>query len=121
MKNRIFYTSIFVIFAVMISCDNKIGLLPKKSAPLPANACDSIRYTNATKPIFDKVCGNCHSGPFGSGGVDLTTYSGVLAQVVNGRIKDRITNNNNPMPPFGLLPQSKVDSILCWIDKGGPQ
>ncbi len=121
MKNRIFYTSLFVILAVIVSCDNKVGLVPKKAEPLPAGACDSIRYTNATKAIFDNECVSCHSGPFGSGGVDLTTYSSVLSQVTNGRIKDRITNINNPMPPFGLLPQSKIDSILCWMDKGGPQ
>jgi hypothetical protein len=121
MKNRIFYSIILIVLAVVVSCDYKKGLLPKKSTPLSANACDSIRYTNALKSIFDNVCCNCHSGPFGSGGVDLSTYSGVLAHVVDGRIKDRITNANNPMPPFGLLPQSKVDSILCWIDKGGPQ
>ena len=121
MKNRILYTSIFIVFAIVISCDYKKGLMPKKSAPLAAGACDSIRYTNAMKTVFDNECGSCHSGPFGSGGVDLTTYSGVLGQVTTGRIKDRITNTNNPMPPFGLMPQSKVDSILCWIDKGGPQ
>jgi hypothetical protein len=121
MKKRLLYTSIFIVVAIVVSCDYKKGLLPKKAAPLAAGACDSIRYTNALKPIFDNVCSNCHSGPFGSGGVDLSTYSGVLAHVVDGRIKDRITNTNNPMPPFGLLPQSKIDSILCWIDKGGPQ
>jgi cytochrome c5 len=121
MKIRISHVSVIAVLLIMISCDNKVGLLPKKSEPLPVNACDSIRYTNATKSIFDKVCTSCHSGPFGSGGVDLSTYSGVLAQVVNGRIKDRITNTSNPMPPSGLMPQPKVDSIMCWINKGGPQ
>lgn len=121
MKIRILYALVFASLAFIISCEYKKGLLPQKAAPLEANACDSIRYTNSMKQIFDNVCCNCHSGPFGSGGVDLSIYSGVLGQVVNGRIKDRITNTNNPMPPFGLLPQSKIDSMLCWIDKGGPQ
>ncbi len=121
MKNRILYISITLFLALIISCKRDIGLLPVKSVPLPANACDSIRYTNSMAAIFNNVCCNCHSGPFGSGGVDLSTYPNVLAKVQDGRIKDRITNTNNPMPPFGLLPQSKVDSILCWIDKGAPQ
>ncbi len=121
MKNSVLYTFIFVVLAIVFSCDYKKGLLPQKAAALPANACDSIRYNNSMKNIFNNVCCNCHSGPFGSGGVDLSTYSNVLARVVDGRIKDRITNANNPMPPFGLLPASKVDSILCWINKGGPQ
>jgi len=121
MKNRILYASFAAFLLLFISCSQDKGLLPKVTAPLPANACDSIRYTNSMAAIFNNVCCNCHSGPFGSGGVDLSTYAGVLGQVTNGRIKDRITNTSNPMPPFGLLPQSKVDSILCWIDKGGPQ
>lgn len=120
MKKRILYISI-VALAVVFSCDYKKGLLPKKVTPIAASACDSIRYNNSMQAVFNNVCSNCHSGPFGAGGVDLSTYSNVLAKVVDGRIKDRITNTNNPMPPFGLLPQSKIDSILCWIDKGGPQ
>lgn len=121
MKGRIFNVLIAVVLLLIISCSQDKGLLPAQAKPLPANACDSIRYTNSMAAIFNNVCCNCHSGPFGSGGVDLTTYPNVLAKVIDGRIKDRITNVNNPMPPFGLLPQSKLDSILCWIDKGGPQ
>jgi mono/diheme cytochrome c family protein len=120
MKKRILYIAIIVL-TFAFSFDYKKGLLPKKAAAVSANACDSIRYTNSMKAIFDSQCGGCHSGPFGSGGVDLTTYSNVLAKVVDGRIADRINNTNNPMPPFGLMPASKVDSIMCWIDRGGPQ
>jgi cytochrome c5 len=121
MKNRILYISLLAVSVLVVSCSQDKGLSPKKTEPLAANACDSIRYSNSIAAVFNNVCCNCHSGPFGSGGVDLSTYPNVLARVLDGRIKDRITNTNNPMPPFGLLPQSKVDSILCWIDKGGPQ
>lgn len=119
MKKRILYVSI-VALAIAFACDYKKGLLPKKAEPIPVNACDSIKYTKGIKTIVDNACVSCHSGPFGSGGVDLTTYTNVKAKATDGRIKDRITNTNNPMPPFGLMSQSKVDSLLCWIDKGGP-
>ncbi len=120
MKKNFIYISI-VVLAIAFSCDYKKGLLPKKAAPISANACDSIRYNNSMKAVFDGECKSCHSGPFGSGGVDLTTYSNVLAKVMDGRIADRINNTNNPMPPFGLMSQARRDSIMCWINRGGPQ
>lgn len=120
MKSRILFISV-VALTIAFSCDYKKGLLPRKAEPITADACDSIRYNNSVKAMIDNNCVGCHSGPFGSGGVDLSTYPNVLARVVDGRIKDRITNSNNPMPPFGLMPAAKVDSILCWISKGGPQ
>ncbi|MBP7807770.1 MAG: hypothetical protein KA163_00620 [Bacteroidia bacterium] len=114
------YIVTFILLGVLLSCENKKGLLPAKSAPLPVNACDSIKYMNGVKAIIDNACISCHSGPFGSGGVDLTTYTNVKARATDGRLRDRITNSSNPMPPFGLMSSSKVDSVLCWIDKGGP-
>ena len=120
MKKAICIVTLGVI-AIIASCDYKKGALPPKEVPLAANACDSIRYTNGVKSIIDNACISCHSGPFGSGGVDLTTYANAKIKALDGRIKDRITNANNPMPPFGLMSQVKVDSIKCWIDKGAPQ
>jgi hypothetical protein len=118
MKKRILYTSI-VVLALVFSCDYKKGLLPKKAASISANACDSIKYSNGVKFLIDNACISCHSGPFGSGGVDLTTYAN--ASMFASDVKRRITNTTNPMPPFGLLPQAKVVSIICGVDKGAPQ
>lgn len=109
---------VFAVLFVAISCDNKKGLMPAKSVPINRDACDSIKYTNAVKSILDKECISCHSGPFPNGGLDLSTYTGAQSGTVN--IKARITNPNNPMPPSGLMPQAKIDSVLCWIDKGAP-
>lgn len=110
----------FIALTVIVSCDYKKGLLAPATEPVSAEACDSIRYTNGVKAIIDKNCVSCHSGPFANGGVDLTTYTNVQARALDGRIKDRITNTNNPMPPSGFMPKAKVDSVLCWVDKGGP-
>jgi hypothetical protein len=116
---------VFVLgaLAIAVSCDNKKGLLPPKPLPINSDACDSIRYTNAIKAIIDKECGSgagCHAGPFPNAGVDLTTYSNVKAKADDGRIKARITDLNNPMPPSGKMPQARIDSVLCWIDRGAP-
>ena len=119
--NKAAYILTFLVVIAVISCDNKKGLIQPKAAPLPVNACDSIRYNNAAKFILNAHCGSCHSGPFPNGGYDLTTYATAKVPAASGRISDRITNANNPMPPFGLMPQDKVDSLMCWINKGEPQ
>ena len=119
--NKALYILPFLILMAVISCDNKKGLIQPKAVPIPVNACDSIRYTNAAKLILNKNCGSCHSGPFPNGGYDLTTYATAKVPALNGRIADRITNTGNPMPPFGLMPQDKIDSLMCWINKGAPQ
>jgi hypothetical protein len=111
---------VFAVLTFAVSCDNKKGLMPPKPVPLNPDACDSIKYTNSIKAIIDKECVSCHGGPFPNGGVDLSTYSNVQAKANDGRIKARITNVNNPMPPSGLMPQGRVDSILCWVDRGAP-
>ncbi len=120
MTKRFLHISI-VLLAIAFSCDYKKGLLPRAAVPLAADACDSIKYNNSMKAIFDAECKSCHGGVFVSGGVDLSTYPNVLAKVVDGRIADRINNINNFMPPSGLMSQARRDSIMCWINKGGPQ
>lgn len=110
----------FIILLIAVSCENKKGLLPPQPVPLAPNACDSIRYMNAAKPIIDKYCVSCHSGPFPNGGIDFSAYVNAKAKALDGRLKDRMTNTNNPMPPFGLMPQAQIDSLMCWIEKGAP-
>lgn len=107
----------FIALTVIVSCDNKKGMLAPTVTPISAEACDSIRYTNGVKVILDKNC-SCHSGPFANAGVDLSTYAGASGFSLD--VKKRITNANNPMPPSGLMSQAKVDSILCWVNKGAP-
>jgi cytochrome c5 len=119
--NKALHILVFIIFVVAVSCDNKKGMIEPTKEPLSANACDSIRYSNGVKAVIDNNCVMCHGGVFASGGVDLTTYANVKAKALDGRLKDRITNSNNPMPPSGLMKQAKIDSIICWIDKGAPQ
>ena len=114
---------VFSVLAFAVSCDNKKGMLPPKSEPLPPGACDSITYSNGIKAIFDANCATsfCHDGTTKQSNLDFSLYSTAQSQATNGRIKARVIDANpSPMPPSGKLPQSQLDSIQCWLDKGAP-
>jgi hypothetical protein len=106
----------FFALVVFLSCENKIGKLEPKVV-VSANMCDSIKYNANIKPIIINNCAipTCHV-PGGTGNGDFTNFSGVSTKAP--LFKNRINSSTNPMPPAGKMPQSKIDSIECWIDKG---
>jgi hypothetical protein len=115
---------VIVCVAVIYSCVNDKGKLPPKPAAIAASACDSIRYSNGIKTIIDANCATsgCHDNATKQNGFDFSIYSTVQGQATNGRIMARaIEGNPTPMPPSGKLPQSQLDSLKCWIEKGAPQ
>lgn len=122
MRNAFFIIGMIACI-IVISCDNKKGLLPPKSAPLSASACDSIKYSNGIKAILDANCATsgCHDNITMQSNLNFSLYSTAQTQAQAGRIKARaIDVTQTPMPPSGLLSQSKRDSIQCWLDKGAP-
>jgi hypothetical protein len=50
----------------------------------PASNSTSLTYTTDVAPILNADCTRCHSGSTAQGGVDLSSYSGVLKVVVAG-------------------------------------
>jgi hypothetical protein len=119
MQSKIFIAGL-VISLIGISCDNKKGMLPPVAATPTGSACDSITYAKGIKTLLDDNCKGCHQPPFANAGHDFSTYSTASNPFTLGEVKKVINNPNNPMPPSGLLPQSKIDSILCWIDRNAP-
>lgn len=75
-------------------------------------------YTNDIAPIVTQNCVGCHSGAGASAGLDLTTFAGVKDAAMNGPLLNRINNSSNPMPPSGLMDQSKRDALQAWADDG---
>ncbi len=74
--------------------------------------------------IFDSNCTSCHGN---SGGLDLTSYSSLMAGGNNGAVivpNDHQSSilwqqiNLGSMPPNGSLESSKIDLIKKWIDEG---
>jgi hypothetical protein len=87
--------------------------------------CDSntFTYSGAIRPLVSNKCMGCHSGTGASGGVDLSTYTGLKVKVTDGRLWGAI----NHLPGFSAMPKNgnklsgcEITQIKKWIDSGSP-
>lgn len=90
------------------------------------NACGdtvNITYTASVKPIISNKCQGCHSGPTPQGGIDLSTYAGVYAQVTSGKLWGSLNWDAgfSSMPKYGnKLSVCELTQIHKWIIQGAP-
>lgn len=88
--------------------------------------CDTtgVTYSATVVPILQTNCTGCHSGsaPAG-GGVDLTAYANVSAQVSSGKLWGDISHATgfNAMPlGSSQLSACDLNKIHAWIRAGAP-
>jgi mono/diheme cytochrome c family protein len=78
--------------------------------------CDTIKFNEHVKPLFDKYCVSCHFAG-GTGPGDFTDFT--VIQDKKDAIKDRVGVRkdmppaNNPQPT-----QEEIDLMVTWIDCG---
>ncbi|MBX7126169.1 MAG: hypothetical protein K1X47_10785 [Cyclobacteriaceae bacterium] len=84
--------------------------------------CDTtiFTYSGSVKATLDNSCVGCHSGSGAGGGVDLSSYAGVLASVNSGKLLPSITQSSpttvSPMPKGGAkLSDCQIRQIEKWI------
>ena len=87
--------------------------------------CDTsnISYSGSIVPILTTWCTGCHSGSAASGGVDLTVYANVKAQVTSGKLWGDVTHaaGFNAMPVGGSsLSACDLNKINAWIHINAP-
>lgn len=86
------------------------------------NSCDSavFDYKTAISGIMTTNCTGCHSGSNASGGIDLSTYTGVSTVALNGRLVGAVTQAPGfiAMPPGGMLSDCEVKQIEKWVAAG---
>jgi len=83
----------------------------------------NISFANSVKPILTTKCQGCHSGANPAAGIDFTSYTGVRAQVNNGKLWGAINWNTgfSPMPKNGTkLSFCEIVKIQKWIAQGSP-
>ena len=83
----------------------------------------NITYSISVKTIITNKCQGCHSGTSPQGGIDLSTYTGVKAQVTNGKLWGSVNWNAGffAMPKYGnKLSICELTQIRKWIDLGAP-
>ncbi len=88
----------------------------------------AVDYSATIQPIFDGKCNSCHP----TGGVDLTSYSSVMASTFNGNkivkpgdaansiLYQAVANTGtvSKMPPGSSLTTSQIQNISDWINQG---
>lgn len=87
--------------------------------------CDTNNFTyNAgIMPIMQQNCVGCHSSSVPSGGVILSTHSGVATVSQNGRLLGAIKHLSgfSPMPQGGAqLSACKIRQVEKWVQAGAP-
>ena len=80
-----------------------------------------LDHANFGEKFLEKHCNGCHSSlvpashRFGApSGVDFDTYAGVMTHAE--RIRDRVSADENPMPPSGGPEPVEVENLIEWID-----
>ncbi len=101
-------------------------------APLTAIAeTKKVTYEDHLRPLLENKCFSCHNPDKAKGGLDLTTYSSMMAggsggelvvsgQPADSRLFRSISHLEEPqMPPEGgMLPKDKLDLVEKWISGG---
>lgn len=112
-------TFFFTIF-ISISCskDGGSGGGGGGGNTLNCSTVTNKAFTADVSPIIQGSCNvaGCHaSGSFNGPGA-LTNYT----EVFNARSLIRSAVASGAMPKTGALSTAQKNSILCWIDSGGP-
>jgi len=110
--------SLFLVGTILVSCTkDKIPVV--ESEPM----CDpEINYDNTMQAIINNSCAipTCHvSG--GNGPGVFTSYQGLLGQLDNDQVENRvIVQRNMPISP-GELTEEEFDLFKCWLEAGYPE
>ncbi|MEO8591114.1 MAG: hypothetical protein ABI432_17170 [Flavobacteriales bacterium] len=93
----------------------------------PNSFCDTtnITYSGTILPIVQAKCATpgCHV-PGGDGAGDFTTYSGIVAKIVNdGPFLPSVRYSPGAigMPTSGPLPSCELQQLELWVAAGYPE
>ena len=79
----------------------------------------SLTYSGSIAPILASDCTYCHNSSARNGGVDLTSYSGVLRTLTPGNPNSLLIQVTRPgglmYPNFRSTPAEKAETIRKWI------
>jgi hypothetical protein len=89
------------------------------------NACDENIYTfsAAISPLMSTYCRGCHNPASPGGGIDLSTYNGIKASALTGKLLGSIqhTGGISAMPKgSSKLSACQITQTQQWIGAGCP-
>lgn len=92
------------------------------------NVCDKcdttdFKYSTAIKTLMQNKCVGCHNTASAGGNIDLSSYAGVKASAVSGRLYGSVSwaAGFSAMPKGSVkMPDCEIRQIKKWIDAGTP-
>ena len=91
----------------------------------PGIPCDTtaVTFVHTIKPILNRDCIVCHSGPSPANGLDYEKYVDVMTVALDGRLVGAINHRQGfePMPRFApKLEPCDISKIEKWVNEGAP-
>ncbi len=130
MKSAFLIFSTLVLGLSFVACTTAGDpLFQEKDVPVLPEIVEGepIDYATQIQPIFDAKCTMCHGA---SGGLDLSTYTGLMAGGATGDsvtvcdglgsyIYTKVTGDPPSMPLTGSpLTEAELEALQLWIDEG---
>ena len=130
MKSKYITLLIFgvsILLLINTSCDDTLTADDVNNIVMPDS---NVSYAEHIAVVFEFNCNRCHNPSQREGGVDLSTWSGIVADpriVFPGSDSTSVLvwtieylPNVSPMPPFnfGQLVQNHIQGIRTWIREG---
>jgi len=106
-------TSLFLFLLggmVLSSCFTKKSAVEVDAA--------SVTYDTHIVKLMEKYCYNCHRGAKPAADVQLDSYELVKKFTDQGHLIERLNDENNPMPPDGVISERDREIVKAWADNG---
>ena len=121
--NRKILATLAVLF-IIISCSKSGGTTDNGGGGGGGGStvnCTGVpaSFSANVNPIIQSTCAtdaSCHGAGSPNGPGPLLTYT----QISNARIAIKTAVGNGSMPKTGSLTTAQKNSIICWVDSGGP-
>jgi hypothetical protein len=113
---------IFIAFVVIASCSKSSdGGGGNGGGAGGGTSCTGVpsAFAANVNPIIQSTCATdatCHGAGSANGPGPLLTYT----QIFNARVAIKVAVGNGTMPKTGSLTATQKNTIICWVDAGGP-
>ena len=117
MRIKCIVTVLLVSLFVISSCSKKGSDTNPNNNNIDCSGAPKT-FTVDVNPLVQGVCNmpSCHASGSTNGPGPLTNYT----QVFNARVAIKSAVGNGTMPKTGTLTTAQKNSIICWVDAGGP-
>lgn len=117
-------TTIILTALFVVTCKHEIPLTDKDGNN-NTDTCGNLpfTYSGAVASLMTTYCTKCHGATSPKAGIDLSTYNGVKAVALNGKLLGTIKKETGfkPMPPGTTkIPDCQIRQIEKWVQAGAP-